>query len=351
MYSKVLTVEEQKFNPDEYGMPGFEYRHIRGPLARSNLVGSIDSFYFGDYSNPDAILSNYCLRRRPQVVLMTVQFLKKPGNLPSVGTVQCIRDLGIPVVLFWFDIHADVIGDLLERYCHAATLNVLFGSSPNSHKASSLQKTNYVYAGLTFEEPQFNLPNRNRDVPVSFLGSLFPERVAYIEGLRSRGISVYTDGGILVNGVRSKVMTDRVTPIWKPYSVYLELLSRTQITLNFTSLPTSKIQVRGRVWEALWCKTFLLEEDNPVTPLYFAPNEDYVPFTDLDDLVDKVKYYIAHDSERDRIRLHGRATVEKYYNARLFWGNLLSTVEALVRGAKCSGELWNIQYYKDHGVV
>jgi hypothetical protein len=320
----------------------------------SGLVENINSFYFSDYRDSNSILLSYCLKQRPQVVLLTVQYQKRSGVPPTVETVQKIVGLGIPVVMFWFDPHADFISDLLGRYCHSATLNVLFGASSNSHKGISLDGSNFVYAGLTFEEHLFDLPNHVRDVPVAFLGSLFPDRNSYVERLRAKGISVYADCGILVNGERSETVADGITPIWKPYSIYLELLSRAQVALDFTSLPNLKAQMRGRVWEALWCKTFLLEENNPVTSLYFAPGVDYVPFDGFEDLVGKVSYYLSHEGERNRIRLHGRATVEKYYNVKLFWGNLLETVSVLMSlgtTRRCSGEFWNIQYYEDHGVT
>ncbi len=105
--------------------------------------------------------------------------------------------------------------------------------------------------------------------------------------------------------------------------------------------------VRARVWEALWCRTFLLEEDNPVTRLYLEPYVDYVPFTSLKDLLDKVRYYLEHDEERDRIRMQGRATVEKYYNARIYWENLFEAVGITPGNEKRHhpGEIWNKAHF------
>ena len=105
--------------------------------------------------------------------------------------------------------------------------------------------------------------------------------------------------------------------------------------------------VRGRVWEAFWCRTFLLEEDNPATSLYFEPYVDYVPFTTLEDLIDKIRYYLENEEERDRIRMHGRATVEKYYNSRLYWYNLFETIgiQSDTQYHHHPGEFWNKAYY------
>ena len=104
---------------------------------------------------------------------------------------------------------------------------------------------------------------------------------------------------------------------------------------------------RARVWEALWLRTFLLEEDNPVTSTYFEPYVDYVPFTTLDDLADKIRYYLENEEERDRIRMQGRATVEKYYNARVYWENLFETIgiQSDTQYQHHPGEIWNKAYY------
>ena len=105
--------------------------------------------------------------------------------------------------------------------------------------------------------------------------------------------------------------------------------------------------IRARVYEALWCRTFLLEENNPITSIYFEPYVDYVPFTTIKDLAEKIRYYLNNDEERDRIRTQGRATIEKYYNARIYWENIFETIgipsERQYRHHP--GEIWNKEYF------
>jgi len=101
------------------------------------------------------------------------------------------------------------------------------------------------------------------------------------------------------------------------------------------------------VWEALWLKTFVLEEDNPITSQYFEPYVDYVPFATLPDLVDKTRYYLKNEEERDRIRMHGRATVEKYYNARIYWENIFEVIgiPSDNQFRHQPGEIWNKAHF------
>lgn len=346
MFEQVLTVEEQRFRPDEWGMPGFEDRHIRGPLIYSGTVKSVDSFFFGDCIDSDAELFRYCFRRPPNILLLTVQFNKTDKMPPSANTIrQIVTVLKIPVVMFWFDIHALKISSLFQEYSSAATLNILFDSSSTSHSAMNFANINYVYAGLTFKEDLFNAVVSTQDIDVGVYGTIYSDRQEYINVLRSEGLTVTTAGGIFLNGQRSQVREDG-SPLWVPYSIYLDLMRRTKIVLNSAFVSDLKYQMKGRVFEALWCSSFLLEQDNPVTCKYFTPGVDYATFTDTKDLVSKVKEYLVYKESRDRIRLQGRKTIEKYYNTKRFWGNLFETVESIRSvGLVCRGEIWNKAYF------
>ena len=346
MFKKALTVEEQRFRPDVWGMPGFEDRHIRSPLIHSGVAKSVDSFFFSESSNADTELYRYCTRRLPSIILLTVQFCKTGKRPPSANIVrQIVTKLNIPIVMFWFDIHAVEISNIFQEYSSSATLNILFGSNAASHLLMDVTSVNYAYTGLTFKENLFDMPSPIQDIDIGVYGTIYPDRQEYIDILRSEGFNVTTAGGIYLNGQRSEVCMDG-SPLWVPYVTYLDLMRRTKIVLNSAFVSDSRHQLKGRVFESLWCRSFLLEADNPVTCEYFTPGVDYVPFTDTKDLVSKVKKYLADDVGRDRIRLQGRATVEKYYNTKIFWGNLFEVVANIKAGKRsCKGEIWNKSYF------
>ena len=44
---------------------------------------------------------------------------------------------------------------------------------------------------------------------------------------------------------------------------------------------------------------------------YFTPGEDIVLYESIDDMLSKCKYYLTHDSERERIAKNGRARIEE----------------------------------------
>ncbi len=414
---RVLIVVGQRSQQDR-SYPGCDLRHLEGPLQCSGMVDNVDILYYSDYlPNCDEALINYCLQKKPQVVLLSLQNIgllgssfaavRKEGEPTPDGVGKITQQLRIPTVAVWGDIHTESIAEILERYLHSVTLNVLWGADASSHKALPLEGTNYVYTGVTFDERLFNIPEGVRDMPVGFHGSLSRNRPQWVAALRKLGIPIYTADGKLFDGKRPSLSSDRDTPIWVPYEEYYRYMSRLKIALNFSALTakpnyqptvspsrervlqalcwprlkrtysgvkliisawknpvpavkhiisvlktpapaeTTKYQVRARVWEALWCRTFLLEEDNPVTSVYFEPYVDYVPFTTLKDLVDKIRYYLEHEEERDCIRMQGRATVEKYHNARTYWENLFETIgiQPATQYHHHPGEIWNKAYF------
>ena len=388
---RALIVVNRRSDPD-VGYPDFDVRHMEGPLKCSGMVDNIDILYYSDYTpNCDETLINYCLQKKPEMVLLCLQGGRQmTRSKPSPNAVWKItHQLNIPTVVFWFDIHSDEYAELLVSYSHSVTLNLMCGADASSHKTIPLEGTNYVYASLAYDESYFNIPEGVRDIDIGFLGSVKGNRSQWIEGLNKCGFSTYVSGG-------------QKTADWMSFEEYCQLMSRMKIALNFSSLSNQPItlgerrrnlevlywlasqlktwlsvlsknpvklkytipalkfttsalvtkpryMIRARVWEALWLRAFLLEEDNPVTSLYFEPYVDYVPYTTLPDLVNKVRYYLENEEERDRIRMHGRATVEKYYNARIYWENILETIGIPSDNQfhHHPGEVWNKAHFEN----
>lgn len=413
---RVLIVVGQRSQQNR-SYPGCDLRHLDGSLKASGVATNIDILYYSDYTpHCDEALTNYCLQKKPQAVLFSLQNIgllgpsfaavRKEGEPTPDAIGQITHQLHIPTAAVWGDIHTESIADVLERYLRSVTLNVIWGADTSSHKALPLEGTNYVYTGVTFDEHLFDIPEVVRDIPVGFHGSLSRNRPQWVAGLVKLGVPIYTADGRPFDEKRPSYQE---TAIWVPYEEYYRFMSRLKIALNFSALTskpdyqpvvsparervlqalfwpklrkaysgirliisawknpvpafkhiisalrtsappdTTKYQVRARVWEVLWCRTFLLEEDNPVTSLYFEPYVDYVPFTTLQDLVDKIRYYLEHEDERDRIRMQGRATVEKYYNARIYWENLFETmgIPSERQYQHHPGEIWNKAYFEN----
>ena len=86
-----------------------------------------------------------------------------------------------------------------------------------------------------------------------------------------------------------------------------------KINLNFT-IPNIKSGIPLRIWDVLGCGGFLLTNYQAEIPYYFKEGEDLVCFDGLEDLCEKVGYYLEHEEERKRIAWNGYHKVrEKHY--------------------------------------
>src|SRR6266545_2907316 len=61
------------------------------------------------------------------------------------------------------------------------------------------------------------------------------------------------------------------------------------------------LQIKGRMFEHGLSGTMPICRRSPNLEMYYEPGKELVAFEDLDDCVDKVKFYLAHESERARI--------------------------------------------------
>ena len=91
-----------------------------------------------------------------------------------------------------------------------------------------------------------------------------------------------------------------------------------QIVLNtFTHRDTDSVNVR--LFEATGCGGFVLTEDRPTIKDFFQPGTEVATFDSRADLVEKVKYYLAHPEERHAIAEAGcrRTHRDHTYEIRL----------------------------------
>lgn len=86
-----------------------------------------------------------------------------------------------------------------------------------------------------------------------------------------------------------------------------------KINLNFT-IPNIKSGIPLRIWDVLDCGGFLLTNYQAEIPYYFKEGEDLVCFDGLEDLCEKVGYYLEHEEERKRIAWNGYHKVREKHS-------------------------------------
>lgn len=97
------------------------------------------------------------------------------------------------------------------------------------------------------------------------------------------------------------------------WSEMAKVFRMSKINLNFT-IPNIKSGIPLRIWDVLGCGGFLLTNYQAEIPYYFKEGEDLVCFDSLEDLCEKVGYYLEHEEERKRIAWNGYRKVREKHS-------------------------------------
>lgn len=85
-----------------------------------------------------------------------------------------------------------------------------------------------------------------------------------------------------------------------------------KINLNI-SLRSIQTGIPLRVFDIMGCGGFLLTNYQEDMLLHFEPGIDFVYYTDMQDCIDKIAYYLSHDEERKKIALNGYKKIKKLH--------------------------------------
>jgi len=149
---------------------------------------------------------------------------------------------------------------------------------------------------------------------IVFVGSYYPERAVLFEGL-----SALTNNDLAIWGPgwdalpQTSPLRRRLRGRHTRPEEWLKIYSSSKIVLS-THYHDPKdrfpvYQASPRVFEIMACGAFQLCDDQRDVFALFQDGRDLVKFTDGNDLVAKVKYFLTHPEERQAIAAQGRKTV------------------------------------------
>ena len=119
-------------------------------------------------------------------------------------------------------------------------------------------------------------------------------------------VTIYTDSDTSdIVGIENRGVADSVT-------MMPQIFQAAAINLNITS-KTIQTGVSQRVFDVLANKGFLITNYQAELFDLFTPGEDLVVYESLEDLIEKVQYYLEHEEERRQIAMHGYETLKQYY--------------------------------------
>ena len=98
-----------------------------------------------------------------------------------------------------------------------------------------------------------------------------------------------------------------------------------KITLNFTSKPI-RTGIPLRLWDILGAGGFVLTNYQSEIPEYFEVGKDLDIFASEEELVEKIRYYLEHEEEREEIARNGYQKAKEKYSLELRVKQILQTV-------------------------
>lgn len=162
-------------------------------------------------------------------------------------------------------------------------------------------------------DPDFHYPRSvqaKKAVDVGFVGTLIPqnlysERVTALEALTNFDLGIWS-----VHDVPASL---------QPYlrgsalgSEMLDILSSTKVSLNVHG-DFMRYGGNMRLFEAASVGAFQIVDNRPGIHEWFTVGDHLVMFDDIQDLQDKVAYYLAHDTERQAIADAAREHVLQHH--------------------------------------
>ncbi len=315
---KVLFVCETWAECNPAHGPSNAHHNFIGSLAATGL-GAIETFFFDEHvrrtgARCDAALMEKARTVRPDLIFFTPVRGSDVNPLPA--TFALLRaESRARVISLHGDTHDDAGVAFAEEYAPAVD-RVVVQDSYSRYPLRAQDPAMYL-AAWTPQDPRIFFPGKSpRTVDVSFQGSVarYPDRKRALGLLEAAGIAVDRGGGQAESTLSIEA--------------YAAELRRARIVVNFArpvfEAPT--FQCKGRTVEATLSGALLFEQANPETMRWLTPGKHFVAFEDERDLVEKVRYYLAHEDERAAIGAAGCAHAVSHLSADSYWRRLFAEV-------------------------
>jgi len=174
----------------------------------------------------------------------------------------------------------------------------------------------------------FKMDNIKKDIDLSFVGHMLIEkgRTKNIEHIIRNGFDVQVFG---IGSKNGQISLEEMVKIF----------NRTKINLNFTGIgqwnalrkePNINLrtkQIKGRMTEINMCGGFVLSEYVPGIEEVFELDEEIVVFHSKGEMIEKIKYYLEHDGQREAIANNGYIRALKDYEISTAIPRLINKIE------------------------
>lgn len=241
-------------------------------------------------------------------------FVFKGAHVTS-DTLRQLKEEGIVTIQFYpdtgFETHSDQLRSVIPEYDW-------FFSTKRDHLTQLKDEMNYdrvSYLPHAFDpETHCPTPVIDRDIEdyaceVSFVGNISPKKRATLEALR-KGMP---ELDLRIWGARWGACKPDLTARYQGHEVWgreyakVAILSKINLGLLFEgNTDGSADKITARTFEIPGAGGFMLHERTDEAQAHFREDEECSMFSGADELVAKIRYFLAHDEDRRRIAAAGR---------------------------------------------
>jgi hypothetical protein len=217
-------------------------------------------------------------------------------------------------------------GDSFEGY------DLVISSLPNQVEWFASRGVPAQMNRLAFEPNVLELlgPQPERDIPLSFVGSLSPDhvsRIAFLEYVATRAPLKVWGNGIERLPQSSPLRACYQGEAWGR-DMY-NILRRSKITLNFHIDLAEGWANNMRLYEATGMGTLLLTDQKRNLAEMFVPGEHVAAYTDAEDCVRQIHALLSDDALRERIAAAGQQHAIQQQNYYRRVGEIIALAERL----------------------
>lgn len=321
---------------------GAESSYLEWHVPKQTILGKVGRVISRTYSRRQY----ETMDRNNAIALETAMSISPPdyalvmnGTSLTEKTKKLGKDLGIRLALWAYDSPAELgwIGETASGY------DLLYTYEPEdlsffSNRGRS--KLLPVAHDPTTYYPQDPLEEKNVDI--CFVGSLrgyVAHRRMIIRNIakefRDARITVWTDRGRWYSP--HHFASNLISMRWKNCAVKLgvfqhseinELYNHSKICLNMHHSQSRKA-ANPRNFEILGAGGFLLTDRDLSYLKGLREGKEYEKYTSMNDLVDKIRYYLDNEEDRKRVEAAGHSTAERWHTYACRAHEIIDDLESL----------------------
>lgn len=197
-----------------------------------------------------------------------------------------------------------------------------------------------IYPTLGINTEIFKPMNLKKIYDVVFVGNAIEERVETIRFLIKNGINLKIFGGRWDNYPEfRKFCLGYVSP-----EEMAKVINQTKINLGLSKNKYGKSAFKWRVFEIASCKSFSLIDYFSEYFRFFKDNKEIIMFKNDKELLEKIKYYLKHEKEREKI-------AENSYKKAIQKCNILEEFKKMFKKIIEEPEIFSQKFPKIRGKI